>query len=116
MIKYLSVFLWAMSFVIIYYYLFDCSNIEYFTETSYLENLLKCNKDCSNNLTKLINDTLQKNPSITFNNFINSFKQDTLEQAILSKISETTFKGLISNFKIKNVLTPEEVRKFIPSV
>ncbi len=109
----ISIFLWFIVFLIIYYYFFTC-NVENFVELSYLENLLKCGSNCLDNLTLKINEVLKKNPSISYNDFIKTFKNDTLEESILSKITEITFKGIVAEFKISNNLVSTQIKKYIP--
>ncbi len=109
----ISIFLWVIVFLIIYYNFFRC-NVENFVKLSYLENLLKCGRNCLDNLTSKINEVLKKNPSISYNDFIKTFKNDTLEESILTKLTEITFKGIIAEFKINNNLDSIQIKKYIP--
>lgn len=109
----ISIFLWFIVFLIIYYNFFNC-NVENFVELSYLENLLKCGRNCLDNLTSKINEVLKKNPSISYNDFIKTFSNDTLEESILSKLTEITFKGIVAEFKISNNLISTQIKKYIP--
>ncbi len=88
---------------------------EYFKNDSYINNLLQCNTaECHQLIIDKINKLLKTNPLISYTDFKNTFKEDTVDESILSNISEVTFKGLISHYKINNIISLVDVRKYIP--